>query len=157
AVRQALDLTRANLDAARRSVLDLRAAPLEGRMLVEALSALAHETSTPDLAVDLETVGGQRPLPARIEVGLYRVAQAALANVVRHAQARHVRLRLVGTPDHVTLTVEDDGRGFDPSQTAENRYGLAGMNERAKLLGGTFAVDSCPGEGTRIDVVVPLE
>ncbi len=87
AVQQALALTRANLEEARRSVLDLRAVPLEGRTLAEALTALADEWSAKwKLAVNFEAIGASRPLPVRIEVGLYRVAQEALTNVIRHAE-----------------------------------------------------------------------
>jgi two-component system NarL family sensor kinase len=157
AVRQALELTRVNLDAARRSVLDLRAAPLVGRSLAEALTTLAKQSSTEDLTVQFETVGGQRPLPASVEVGLYRIAQEALTNVGRHASARHATLRLVTKPDEVRLAVEDNGRGFDPTKAPHDQYGLIGMNERAKLLGGALEVKSCPGDGTRVEVTVPVE
>lgn len=153
--RQALSLTRANLEEARRSVLDLRAAPLEGRGLAEALAALAEKTTTENLTVRFEGVGGSRPLPLRVEVGLYRIAQEALTNVTRHADAHLAILRLVTTPDRVRLTVEDDGRGFDPSQLPKGRYGLIGLNERAKLLGGNLGLESSPGAGTRVEVAIP--
>jgi len=158
AVRQAMTLTRANLEEARRSVLDLRAAPLEGRALAEALAALAEKwAAQADLQVDFEAVGGHRPLPVRLEAGLYRIAQEALTNVARHSGARRVALRLVTTPDQARLSVEDDGRGFDPAQVSAGRYGLVGLNERARLLGGTLRLESSPGAGTRVEVVIPLE
>jgi two-component system NarL family sensor kinase len=92
-----------------------------------------------------------------VEVGLYRIAQEALANALRHAGARTVRLRLETTPERVTLTVEDDGRGFDPAHVAGPRFGLLGMRERAKLLGGTLDVGAAAGnEGTRVVATVPL-
>jgi two-component system NarL family sensor kinase len=158
AVRQALDLARASLKEARRSVLDLRAAPLEGRSLVEALSALAQEWQAQAGApLAFEVVSGHRPLPVRIEMGLYRIAQEALANVTRHAGASQVMLRLVTTPGLVRLTIEDNGRGFDPARVPAGRYGLIGLNERAKLLGGTLRLDSSPGAGTCLEVEIPLE
>jgi len=158
-VGQALALTRANLEEARRSVLDLRAAPLEGRTLAQALTTLAaqQELAQRSLRVKFDVTGENRPLPVHIEAGLYRIAQEALANVARHAQARRVKLRLAMFPNRVQLIVQDDGRGFDPSQTPPDRYGLIGMNERAKLLGGQFDVQSGPGAGTRIQVMIPLE
>ncbi len=157
-VRQALSLTRTHLEEARRSVLDLRAAPLEGRNLPEALAALAEkESGRGGPQVVFEVVGGQRPLPLRIELGLYRMAEEALTNVARHAAARHARLRLVTTPDQVRLTVEDDGRGFDTSRIPEGRYGLIGLNERARLLGGALILESEPGAGTRVDITIPLD
>jgi two-component system NarL family sensor kinase len=156
-LQQALALTRASLDEARRSVLDLRAAPLEGRTLAEALTTLAEtEGAGAGLIVTVEVVSGSRPLPARVEAGLYRIAQEAITNVVRHAAARHLTARLTTQPAQVQLTITDDGRGFDPGQVPVNRYGLVGLNERAKLLGGRLTVQSSPGAGTRLDVVVPL-
>ncbi len=157
AVHRALALTRASLEEARRSVLDLRAAPLEGRSLTEALAELAKDwEASSEWQVEYEVVGGHRPLPLRVEVGLYRIAQEALTNIAQHADARRVTLSLVMTPAQVRLRVEDDGRGFDPPQVPTGRYGLIGLNERAKLLGGTLELESSPGVGTRVEVSVPL-
>ncbi len=157
-VQQALALTRESLEEARRSVLDLRAAPLEGRSLAEALAALTQElTTTSDLQTRLDVTGGSRPLPVRVEAGLYRIAQEALTNVAQHADASQVDVRLVTTPDQVQLTIEDDGRGFDTAGVPEDRYGLVGLNERAKLLGGRLTLESAPGAGTRVEVIVPLD
>jgi two-component system NarL family sensor kinase len=157
-VQQALALTRKNLDEARRSVMDLRAAPLEGRSLGDALTALAEEwAGKNDLSLKLRLTGESHPLPMRIESGLYRIAQEALTNVVRHAQAQELSVELVVTPDRARLVIGDDGRGFDVDHIPKGRYGLIGMNERARLLGGQLEVQSCPGEGTCIEVVVSLE
>jgi two-component system NarL family sensor kinase len=158
AVRQALSLTRANLEEARRSVLDLRAAPLEGRTLMKALEALAKEVSKGGKTrVRFEGLGDDRPLPVRFEAGLYRIAQEALANIEQHARARHARLRLELTPEQVLLTIGDDGQGFESAQVPKDRYGLIGMNERARLLGGTLSLESSPGSGTCLEVSIPLK
>ena len=158
AVGQTLGLTRSNLEDARRAVLDLRAAPLEGRTLSGALAALADRVSEEEVpGVFFEAVGGSRPLPLRVEAGLYRIAQEALNNIIRHANARRATLRFVTTPKQVQLIVEDDGCGFDASQISEERYGLVGLNERARLLEGSLNLESSPGKGTRIEVVIPLE
>lgn len=159
AVQQALALVRGNLDEARRSVLDLRAAPLEGRSLAAALEGLAADTTAQAVGrtiVDLATVGGSRPLPVSVEVGLYRVAQEAVANSIRHAEARRVQITLTTTPVYVRLVVEDDGHGFEVDQVAGDRFGLAGMNERIGLLGGALHVRSAPDTGTQIEATVPL-
>ena len=157
-LRRALSLTQSNLEEARRSVLDLRAAPLEGRSLSEALQALVNgwETET-GVPVRFQAVNGSRPLPPRVEVALYRICQEALTNVARHAEARRVTVRLVATPEQVQLTIEDDGLGFDASDTAEDRHGLVGMNERARMLGGALDLSTRPGAGTHVRVTVPLE
>ena len=159
ALSRALDLTRFNLDEARRSVLDLRATPLEGRSLPEALEVLADrwEAET-GIAARFAAVNRARPLPPRVEVALYRVCQEALTNVARHAGAGRASVRLVATPEAVRLVVEDDGRGFDPSRVDGDRQGLVGMGERVEMLGGTLDVQSAPGgAGTRIEATVPLE
>jgi two-component system, NarL family, sensor kinase len=158
AVEQSLSLIRANLEEARRSVLDLRAAPLEGRSLAQVLKQMANDATTQwNLQAKLDVTGGNRPLPLRVETGLYRIAQEALTNVHRHAEAKHVVIRLVATPDRVELSIQDDGRGFDPTRVPKGRYGLIGLRERVKLLGGKLNVDSYTGKGTRLEVIVPLE
>ena len=158
AVQKALNLTRANLEEARRSVLDLRAAPLERRTFCDALKALVEQYGAEwKLEAEFELIGGDRPLPVRIEAGLYRMAQEALTNVVRHANAQHVCVHFTTMPDQVELVVEDDGRGFDTEALAKGRFGLVGLNERARLIGGTLEVCSVPGEGTELKITVPLE
>lgn len=152
-VQQALALTRANLEEARRSVLDLRAAPLAGRSLVEALVLLAEEASLP---VDLLVTGGNQPLPPRVETGLYRIAQEAINNACQHAQAGQITVKLVATPQAVTLSVEDDGQGFELDDVSSSRFGLVGLNERVKLLNGRFHIESSPGQGTRVEAELPL-
>ena len=144
-LRRALSLTRSNLDEARRSVLDLRAAPLEGRSLPEALKTLVDrwEAET-DVATRFKAVNGSRPLPPRVEVALYRVCQEALTNVARHADASRVTVRLVATPEEVRLVVQDDGRGFDPSCVADDRHGIVGMRERVGMIGGSLKVGERP-------------
>ena len=161
AVAHALSLAQATLAEARRSVLDLREAPLEGRTLADALEDVAREARAGldglDVAVMADVdVGAATLMPPGIEVGLYRIAQQAVANAVRHARAHVVTLRLTWRPDHVALRVEDDGIGFDPTAVAGDRFGLVGMRERARLLGGTLVVESTPGAGTAVDVQVPI-
>ncbi len=157
AVHQALTITQDNLEEARRSVLDLRAAPLEGRTLIEALAALKDDlAASGGLEIALESVGAARPLTPRIEAGLFRIAQEALTNIVTHSGAHKVRMRLVSTPNEVRLEVEDDGVGFEPSEIPTERYGLAGINERANLLKGSMTLQSSPDFGTRIEIIVPL-
>lgn len=156
-VTAALGLTRKALDEARRSVLDLRAAPLEGRTLPAALAALAAEANAgrPPSVTFKAVPATPGKIPPAVEVGLYRIAQEALQNALRHAAAARVMLRLEASPDRLCLTVEDDGRGFAIEDAAEGRFGLLGMRERARLLGGSFQIESAPGAGTRITAEVP--
>ncbi len=157
AVQQALQLARTNLDEARRSMLDLRAAPLEGRTLAEAIAQLVQEVRTKEqITITFHAVGTHRPLPVAVEAGLYRVAQEALTNIDSHAQATRAKVELSVTPQSVQLTIQDDGCGFEPGGVTPNRYGLTGMNERVRLLGGHLQIESVPGAGTKVVVMAPL-
>lgn len=160
-VAAALDLARKGLEETRRSVLDLRAAPLEGRTLPQALAALAAEAARhSDSQVAFASPPAADPLPPAVEVGLYRVAQEALRNALAHAAAARVTLRLEASPGRLRLSVEDDGAGFDVDGVAAGggtrRFGLVGMRERLRLLGGSLRVESTPGAGTRITAEAPL-
>jgi two-component system NarL family sensor kinase len=157
AIQRALELARANLDEARRSVLDLRAAPLEDRTLPEAIAELLTNCQLHDnMTTEFEHVGGNRPLSVRLQVGLYRITQEALNNIIRHANADHIRITLTAQPDEIELVIADDGDGFDPNHLPEgNRFGLIGLNERANLLGGHLNLCAQPDEGTTLRVVVP--
>ena len=101
-----------------------------------------------------------RALPPVVETACFRIAQEAINNVLRHAVACNIWLRLFVAGDKLALSVRDDGRGFDPEtawrdSAGGESLGLASMEERATLLGGTFTVQSTPGKGTTIDVTIP--
>jgi len=163
AITRALAIARTTLDEARRSVLDLREAPLDGRTLVEALRSLVADAASGidrPVAIDIIEAGDDdqpagRGLAAAAERGLYRIAQQAVGNAVQHSGAHRVVIRLVYGASDVSLRVEDDGAGFDPTSVPPGRFGLVGMRERAKLLGGTLLVESTPGEGSAIEVRLP--
>jgi two-component system NarL family sensor kinase len=156
---RALAMARENLEDARRSVLDLRGASrLEGKPLAEALAGLARSfTSDSGVPAHVAAAHTER-LPLRVEAELFRVAQEALTNVRRHAHARGVEVALRKRGSTLTLSVQDDGRGFSPRTRRPNgaTHGIVGMRERAKLLGGRLQVSSAPGKGTRITARVPI-
>jgi signal transduction histidine kinase len=95
-----------------------------------------------------------------VETIVYRITQEALTNVAKHAQARHVWIRLAAGEHAVDLTVRDDGVGFDPEQAArllqDGHFGLVGMRERAEMGGGRLDLDSRPDHGTTIHLTLPL-
>lgn len=146
----------------RRLIQDLRPPYLEDLGLVPSLEALIHslqEAHGPEIR--LEVHGNPvRPAP-EVELALYRIAQEALQNALRHAQARHIAVTLTFAKDEISLAVSDDGRGFAvPEQpdvfTQQGHFGILGMRERALLLGGRLHIHSAPGQGTTVAVRFPL-
>ncbi len=102
---------------------------------------------------------GESALSLRVEAELFRIAQEAITNVRKHAQASEVALALRVDGEHATLTVVDNGVGFETGRNIDatgGRHGIVGMRERARLLGGTLRITSRPGGGTRVSVRVPL-
>ncbi len=161
AIQRALLLARGNLEEARRSVMDLRAAPLQEHTLPEALATLASSEDMPPVEYSYTPALDFPALPARIEAGLYRIAQEALTNIRKHAHAQKVFMKLVAEEEWISFIIQDDGHGFDPdtvieqNATGETHFGLAGMSERARLLGGHIYISSAPESGTSVEVSVP--
>ena len=154
-LEKALQTARTNLDEARRSVDHLRAGALSGKPLMQALASLAREfTSESGIRVQFD-LKGACALPLPVEAELYRIAEQALANVRQHANARSVRLALRCTASGTSLTIADDGAGFDVRRIAEGRHGIEGMRERARVAGGTRNVASSKTKGTTVTVKVP--
>ncbi|GLW06106.1 histidine kinase [Microtetraspora sp. NBRC 13810] len=152
---QAQALAGQALTEARRSVRALRPEPLEGSALSDALVHLAERWSeTAGIGHTFEVTGTPSRLAAGIEVTLYRVAQEALANVAKHANATRAGLTLSYLDDMVLLDVRDDGRGFDPG-AAGGGFGLGTMRQRVRGAGGTLSVESAPGQGTAVAAAVP--
>jgi two-component system NarL family sensor kinase len=151
-LEKALVTARENLDEARRSVTNLRAGALAGKPLEQALASLVREfTSESGIRVTFET-RGSCALTLPVEAELYRIAEQALANVRQHARARNVRVALACSSRSTTLTIEDDGVGFDVRRILAERHGIEGMRERARIAGGTLRITSRRGKGTRIVV-----
>lgn len=153
------------LDASRRLrdvCAELRPPVLGAVGLARALQAAAERAAEGHpVQVTVEADDGADDLPETVRVALYRVAQEALRNALRHAEARAVTLRLDRTPDAVQLRVSDDGRGFVvPRHLAElareDHLGLLGAAERVEAVGGTLGVTSAPGSGTTVVASVPL-
>jgi two-component system NarL family sensor kinase len=96
------------------------------------------------------------PLPLPVEAELFRIAQQAVANIRAHARAHEVMVTLRRRGHTVSLSIRDDGRGFDPSAVGPGCHGLVGMRERAALVGGRLRVRSRPGGGTTITASIPL-
>ena len=149
------------LSELRQVCAELRPPMLDTLGLGAALRALVEEWSVyHGVAVDLKVPpdAATRQLPEDVTVNLYRVVQEALANVARHAAARQVTIRLAGENPGLELTIRDDGCGFHVPDdlhdlTAQGHFGLAGMAERADLIGGQWTVESAPGQGTTLRLI----
>jgi signal transduction histidine kinase len=138
----------------RRIVEGLRPPALDELGLSGAIEQLADRlTAGTDLLVDVE-VAGPPALPAAVEVAVYRVAQEALTNVVRHAGARQACVRIRVDGDELVLEVTDDGTGTPAPR--EGGVGLGSMRERAEELGGRLEVTGRPGAGTRVVARLPV-
>lgn len=143
-------------------ILDLRPSVLDDLGLTAALRSLASRLfaeSEIEWKVDAEAVPDR--LPPEIETVLYRICQEALCNVLRHANATEVRVTLAKDSDHCEAMIVDNGQGFDPTLDAldgtnPQGLGLIGMRERAAQCGGQLQIDSAPGIGTQIRIVIPL-
>jgi len=154
-LREIRTSTQSALREMRLLIFELRPGALKRDGLAAALQArLEAVEQRGGLTTELN-VAGPLQLSAETEVGLYRIAQEALNNVLRHAHARRVVVSLEQRNSLVTLEVSDDGQGFDPSAArAGSGFGLCGIEERAARLGGRLSIDSPPGGGSRVRVEV---
>ncbi len=154
-LRLALATARENLAEARTLVTALSPATLEAATLGDTVHRVTGAIGAQaGIRAQAEVTGTARRLPTGAEVVLLRVCQEALANVSKHAAARQVSVRLCYADAVVRLIVTDDGSGFDP-RTADGGYGLKGMRDRVRQVGGTVEVTSAPGAGTEVRAEVP--
>jgi two-component system nitrate/nitrite sensor histidine kinase NarX len=162
ALREASAVTARAYEEVRQSIFGLRTMVSRGLGLIPTLTEYLHEFSAQNgVAVELDVADG-RPihLPPASEVQLVRIIQEALANVRKHAEASHAWVRLQRGEAWFRVTVEDDGRGFEPAKLAAAgplHFGIQTMRERAEGLGGKLEIDSAPGRGTRVVATLPGE
>jgi two-component system, NarL family, sensor histidine kinase UhpB len=155
ALGEIVDTVHRSLDDLRRIARELRPEALDDLGLVDALISLCLRMERQGaVRVLRELEGGLPPLSSEVELVIYRVAQEALTNAFRHAQASHVRVALARAGGNVMLTVADDGRGL-PGAMPAHANGLAGMRERAMLIAGELEIDSPPsGAGVEVRLTV---
>ncbi|HLI05869.1 MAG TPA: sensor histidine kinase [Ktedonobacteraceae bacterium] len=151
-----LSLAEAGLAEMRALIFELRPESLASEGLVAALARqVAVLRARYGLTVDAE-LGSEPDISLEMKQMLYRVAQEALHNIIKHARASEVVLRIAKREDEITLEVRDNGRGFNPAASYLGHLGLRSMLERVAKPGGTLSIESAPGQGTRIRVRVPL-
>jgi two-component system NarL family sensor kinase len=156
ALRKALDAARQSLDEARRSIRTLRASSLENRTLPEALAALSREfTADTGVRVRME-IADVGAVPTDVESEVFRIAGEALTNIRKHANAREASVRLDRGRGRLRLIVADTGRGFGVRGAHRRGFGLVGIEDRARLVGGRASIRSAPGRGTTVTVTIPI-
>ncbi|NJP36746.1 sensor histidine kinase [Alkalicoccus luteus] len=136
-------------------LLHLRPAALKGRSLIDGMDELLAELQQKvplDIVVSLEEVA----LDKGSEDHLFRILQEAVSNCLRHAEATRLKVFLLNRDEKAILQVIDNGKGFEAGKDAFGSYGLSTMKERAEEIGGRFRIISVPGEGTKVDVQLPL-
>jgi len=160
-IKELRELTGGVIQRVRRFSQDLRPSILDDLGLLPALEELTTDLNRQaGLQAEFQVLGTKRRLSSEVELTLFRIAQEALNNVRKHAQATRVVLTVEFINGAVQMTVQDDGKGFIPPKLTEHlvavgKLGLLGMYERAQLIGGTLTVESAPGQGTRVIVKVP--
>ena len=149
------------LQSMQRFVQDLRPSLLDDLGLIPAVRSLVKSLQESDgIDAELKILGGERRFPPEVELLLFRIVQEALNNIRRHAHASEAQVVMEFGGDEVKVTITDNGRGFELQGGLDDlprsgKLGLAGMRERARLLGGTFEVKSMPGKGTTLTAEVP--
>ncbi len=152
----ALQLNRETQQELKLIIDELRPAALEGCGLAQALrNYTTRWQEHTGIQVEM-TVSGERPLPLDVEQVLYRVSQETLSNVARHSEAERVTLNLSMTPMQVSLSIADNGRGFQPAAVAPNSLGLAGMKQRLAEVGGALTIESTLSVGTQVLAEIKL-
>jgi len=152
-IEKARELATASLEEARRSVSALRIDPLSGSLL-GAIEQIGRKlTSDSGVRLDTELEGQPYALPDQCEANLLRIAQEALTNAVRHSGTERLGIRLAYRTGSVVLEIGDRGRGMSGVEPAG--FGVDGMRERTRQIGGEIQILSGPGRGTRIIVTVP--
>jgi signal transduction histidine kinase len=158
-LRQLERMVGASIDELQHIIGDLRPSHLDDLGLAAALRWYCGELQKRSpLKISIDIQGEPRELSAEVKTAIFRIAQEALSNVIRHSKANQARLLLDFQNTAVLLRIEDDGIGFDASKLsnpARPSWGLLGMEERATLLGGNLKLHSNPGEGTQIESVIP--
>jgi signal transduction histidine kinase len=153
---KSLQATRSGLLETRRALKSLRASPLDDLGLLLALRRMSEEAAArAKLKLHLSLPKQLESLSPDVEQTIYRVAQEAVANVVHHANAQNLTLQLAINDGMLSFLVSDDGLGFDMQQgEAAGRFGLTGMRERSQLVGGQLTIESRPGQGTTIKLMI---
>ena len=152
------------IEEVRRIHTDLRPSMLDDLGILATINWFCREFRIiySDIKIEKQVAVRENEVPEPLKMVIFRVLQEAMNNIAKHSDAHFVRLCFKKTDDAVALTVDDNGRGFDPEKAlslknSEKRFGITSMKERTELTGGSFAIKSIPGAGTAISASWPQE
>jgi signal transduction histidine kinase len=156
-LQEAIRLLRESIDESRRLIQGLRPPVLEQFGVIAAVEHLVDESQAmggPE--IEFISKGRFQRVARPLETAVFRIVQETLTNARKHSGSHRVRVELSRAEDHLLIHVEDWGVGFEAEKIREGRFGIRGVRERARLLGGHAEIRSAPGEGTSITVRLPL-
>lgn len=162
-IKHCQTITLTSLEEIKKLTSELRPTILDDLGLEAAVRWLVKNTEPSGMKIDMQTAGLESRLTEDIEIVAFRIVQEALTNIIRHAQAKTVSIKLTNHKDKLAIHIEDDGKGFikervlKPKKPSEGGLGLFGMKERAELVSGVIDIDTAPNQGTRIQVLLPIK
>lgn len=149
-------MIRSSLYEVRRIIYDLRPMALDDLGLIPTIRKyVANVSDYHDVTIEFIPLGEEGRLHQKYEIAFFRLMQEALQNALKHAEPSLIKIKLEVKPNFIFMTVEDDGKGFDPYMKRENSFGLIGMKERVEMLGGKINIQSVMGKGTKVYISVP--
>jgi signal transduction histidine kinase len=155
-VQEVSRLVQKAVEEARQLIGGLRPPILEERGMVSAISYLIDNLPGNKILIDFEADVQTARFEPLLEATIYRIVQQAINNIQRHSCASRAKIRLTQQGNRMQVEIQDWGIGFDPSSVSEDRYGLQGIRERARLMRGRAVIESAPGKGTQINVDLPV-
>lgn len=157
-IKSVRKMIRSSLYEVRRIIYDLRPMALDDLGLVPTLRKYLNTTMDySDVEIEFSVLGQESRLNPKYEVAFFRLTQEAVQNAIKHAEPTLIKVRLEMNNKFLNVTVQDDGKGFNPEQKRDKSFGLIGMKERVEMLDGTLTINSRIGRGTTIHIHVPYE
>jgi signal transduction histidine kinase len=156
AIDKAIDALRRAVDEGRRVIRGVRPIVLDDLGVIAAIKDLVHQSADSGVEVQFDCDEAMGRLPKNLETAIYRVTQEALTNTKKHSGSNSARIELRKDSEKILLQIRDSGQGFDTKGSRHGAFGLLGMTERVRLLGGTCSIRSQPGVGTQIVARFPI-
>ena len=156
--RQLRELVRESLREVRNIIYDLRPMALDDLGLIPTLTKYLNAAKENfGVPIIFKTLGNERRLTSKLEIAVFRLIQESVQNACKHAEATQIEVKVEFQDEMITLSVKDNGKGFDVNEKKEDSFGLLGMSERVDLLGGKLVIQSTPKKGTLVLIKIPIE